>query len=241
MKRIIRLTESDLARIVRRVINEQKINPIAGLPQLTDLYNEILAEFIKIVQPKINSILGTDQFILKPMNDGTQIWFKVENKKNVFKNRNTAQTEDKFKIGDATNAVSNVTKFFKWLENQDVYIEDLQLNIFHNLKLNPYHFNSAVGNFENRFVLKFNNETLGNNDFAFDNVKVYTNESINIIAPNQVIKSIRVHDLLGRVLGTFNNVNSDSFVSKNIAKTQSPLLVEVTLENGVNKTYKVIF
>jgi hypothetical protein len=98
---------------------------VTGLPQLTDLYNEILTEFIKIIQPKINSILGTDQFILKPMNDGTQIWFKVENKKNVFKNRNTAQTEDKFKIGDATNAVLNVTKFFKWLENQDVYIESI--------------------------------------------------------------------------------------------------------------------
>jgi hypothetical protein len=64
---------------------------------------------------------------------------------------------------------------------------------------------------------------------------------MNRVTTNQTIKSIRVFDLLGRVLGTFNNVNSDSFVSKNIAKTQSALLVEVTLENGVNKTYKVIF
>lgn len=66
-------------------------------------------------------------------------------------------------------------------------------------------------------------------------------KALILSAPNQVIKSVRVHDLLGRVLGTFNNVNSDSFSSKNIAKTQSPLLVEVTLENGATKTYKVIF
>ena len=46
---------------------------------------------------------------------------------------------------------------------------------------------------------------------------------------------------LGRVLGTFNNVNSATFTSKNIAKTQTALLVEVVLDNGATKTYKVIF
>jgi len=125
--------------------------------------------------------------------------------------------------------------------DQAIYIQDLQLGITHNLKESTYSFTTDAGNYNNRFVLKFNNETLGNEDFITNNVTVYTNESINISAPNQVIKSVRVHDLLGRVLGTFNNVNSNTFSSKNIAKTQSPLLVEVTLENGATKTYKVIF
>lgn len=125
--------------------------------------------------------------------------------------------------------------------NQNIYLEDKDLNITHNLKVSPYNFTTSLGTFHNRFVLKFNNETLGNEDFIANNVTVYTNESINISAPNQVIKSVRVHDLLGRVLGTFNNVNSNTYSSKNIAKTQSPLLVEVTLENGATKTYKVIF
>ena len=124
---------------------------------------------------------------------------------------------------------------------QDIYLEDRTLGITHDLRTVPYSFTATPGTYENRFVLKFNNETLGNEDFITNNVTVYTNESINISAPNQVIKSVRVHDLLGRVLGTFNNVNSNTFSSKNIAKTQSPLLVEVTLENGATKTYKVIF
>lgn len=124
---------------------------------------------------------------------------------------------------------------------QDIYLEDRTLGITHDLRTVPYSFTAAPGTYENRFVLKFSNETLGNEDFITNTVTVYTNESINISASNQVIKSIRVHDLLGRVLGTFNNVNSNTFSSKNIAKTQSPLLVEVTLENGATKTYKVIF
>ncbi len=124
---------------------------------------------------------------------------------------------------------------------QDIYLEDRNLGITHDLRVAPYSFTATTGRFENRFVLKFNNETLGNEDFIANNVTVYTNESINISAPNQVIKSVRVHDLLGRVLGTFNNVNSNTFSSKNIAKTQSPLLVEVTLSNGTVVSKKAIY
>lgn len=142
--------------------------------------------------------------------------------------------------GIHTLGISTVDGLFE-SASQGIYLEDRNLGITHDLRVAPYSFTATTGRFENRFVLKFNNETLGNEDFIGNNVTVYTNESINISAPNQVIKSVRVHDLLGRVLGTFNNVNSDSFSSKNIAKTQSPLLVEVTLENGATKTYKVIF
>ena len=124
---------------------------------------------------------------------------------------------------------------------QDIYLEDRTLGITHDLRTVPYSFTAAPGTYENRFVLKFNNETLGNEDFIANNVTVYTNESINISAPNQVIKSVRVHDLLGRVLGTFNNVDATAFSTKNVAKTQSPLLVEVTLSNGTVVSKKTIY
>jgi hypothetical protein len=125
--------------------------------------------------------------------------------------------------------------------SQNIYLEDLTLGITHDLRVSPYFFTSAVGRFENRFVLKFSNETLGNEDFNTNNVTVYTNESINVIATNQTIKSVKIHDLLGRVVGVFNTVNSNEFKTSTIAKTQSALLVEVTLENDAKQTYKVIF
>ncbi len=125
--------------------------------------------------------------------------------------------------------------------NQNIYIEDLELGIIHNLRNSPYNFVSNTGRIENRFVLKFNNGTLGNEDFVNNPITVYSNESINILSSNENIKSVKIHDLLGRVLGTFNNINSDSFTSKNIAKTNSALLIEVTLENGLIKTFKILF
>lgn len=124
---------------------------------------------------------------------------------------------------------------------QDIYLEDRTLGITHDLRTVPYSFTATPGTYENRFVLKFNNQTLGIDDFTANAVTVYTDDNLNVTATNQTIKSVRVHDLLGKVIGTFNNVNAGTFSTRNIAKTQSPLLVEVTLENGATKTYKVIF
>lgn len=126
-------------------------------------------------------------------------------------------------------------------ENQTIYLEDLQLGITHDLRNSPYNFMANIGRIENRFVLKFNNNTLGNEDFTSNSIVVFTNDYINVTTTNETIKSIKIHDLLGRVITEVNNVNSNTFMSKNISKTQSALLVEVTLENGAIKTFKVIY
>jgi len=124
---------------------------------------------------------------------------------------------------------------------QNIYLEDTTLGITHDLRAAPYSFTANVGRFDNRFVLKFKNETLGNEDFTANTVMVYANDNINVVANNQTIKSVRVYDLLGRVLGTFNNVDATAFSTKNVAKTQSPLLVEVTLSNGTVVSKKTIY
>jgi hypothetical protein len=126
-------------------------------------------------------------------------------------------------------------------ENQNIYLEDLELGITHNLRNSPYSFVGNIGRNENRFVLKFNNNTLGNEDFILDSIVVYTDSNINIKSSNETIKSLKIHDLLGRIVSEINNVNSNQFSSNNIDKTQSTLLIEVTLESGTSKTFKVLF
>ncbi|MQP51943.1 MULTISPECIES: S-layer family protein [unclassified Flavobacterium] len=142
--------------------------------------------------------------------------------------------------GNHTIGISKVDGLFE-NENQNIYLEDLTLGIIHNLRTSPYSFTATTGRFENRFILKFNNATLGNEDFIANSVIVYTNEDININASNKIIKSVKIHDLLGRVIGIFNNVNSNTFTTSKISKTQTTLLIEVILDNGATETYKVIF
>ena len=49
--------------------------------------------------------------------------------------------------------------------NRPIYLEDRLLHIIHNLKENPYTFNTEAGRFDNRFVLRYTNYLHENKDF----------------------------------------------------------------------------
>jgi len=126
--------------------------------------------------------------------------------------------------------------------NQNIYLEDLTLNVIHDLKQSPYQFNTATGVFRNRFVLRFTNSTLGNNDFEINNsVIMYTDTNINIKSVIENIKSVEIFDLLGRNITTFKNVYNTLFTVSNISKSNNLILVRVTLGNGLTKSYKIIY
>ena len=176
------------------------------------------------------------------------IYSLIENENFIIQGRSLPfQTNDQVAIGFNVHAAGNYKIAINTVDglfletNQDIYLEDKTTNIIHNLKTSPYSFATTAGTFHDRFVLRYTNETLGQEDFTTIDVKVYATESITVMAGNQIIKSVKVYDLLGRVLGNFTNVNNSTFSSTAIAKTQSALLVEVQLTNGASKTYKVIF
>jgi hypothetical protein len=142
--------------------------------------------------------------------------------------------------GSHTIAISKVDGLFAD-EYQTIYLEDKLLNVIHDLRAVPYHFTTTTGIHDTRFVLKYNNETLGNEDFITTNgVTVYTNNTINVTASSN-IKSVTVYDVLGRTLETVRNVNNTNVSLNGIAKTQSALVVIVELENNVILSKKIIF
>lgn len=127
--------------------------------------------------------------------------------------------------------------------NQGIYVEDKTTNIIHNLKTNPYSFTSAVGTFHNRFVLRYTNETLGNDDFIYDASSVWvssTNE-LTVKSSKTEIQSVRVFDILGRELANFPNVNGFEIPLTKIQKNNSGLIIQVTLKNGIVINKKTIY
>ncbi|MCG2612177.1 M12 family metallo-peptidase [Flavobacterium sp. SM15] len=129
------------------------------------------------------------------------------------------------------------------LRSQNVFLEDLQLNIVHNLKDSNYVFSTPAGEFNNRFVLRFTNTTLGNTDFETlsNAVTVYTNSEVNIASGLGQIREVAVYDVLGRLLAEKKNVNSNSTSFSTIRKTQSALIVKVTLESGQTVDKKILY
>lgn len=128
--------------------------------------------------------------------------------------------------------------------NQNIYLEDKKLNVIHDLKANPYDFTVDNAGFENnRFVLRFTNTTLGNDDFeATSNaVVIYANDYVNVTSSLERIKEVVVYDVLGRQITSKKNINANSAVLVNVRPTQSALIVKVTLENGQVVDKKIFY
>lgn len=126
--------------------------------------------------------------------------------------------------------------------DQNIYIEDKLLNKIHDIKAAPYHFTIEAGTNENRFVLRYTNETLGNNDFLNDNsVLVVSNTNLSVVSTKNTIQSVLVFDVLGRLLVNKQNVNSLEISLHEVQKNNAPLVVQITLTNGTKVNKKVVY
>jgi hypothetical protein len=142
--------------------------------------------------------------------------------------------------GNFTIALAEVDGVFD--ANQNIYLEDKELGIIHDLKLNPYSFTATSGINNTRFVLRYKNETLGSDDFTnTDDVLVSSSNVIAIASPNQMIKSVQIHNVLGQLLVNETGISASTFEINSIQKNSVPLIIQITLENGVKVTKKIVF
>ena len=137
-------------------------------------------------------------------------------------------------------AIAAVDGLFE--RGQNIYLEDKTLSVIHDLRQNPYSFTGTSGILNDRFVLRYTNETLGNEDFEnLDNSVIVTSgNNLSITSLKETIKDVKVYDVLGRLIDNKQNVNSLNVSLNNIIKTNSALIIYVTLESGKQVIRKVL-
>lgn len=122
--------------------------------------------------------------------------------------------------------------------NQAIFLQDLELGIIHDLRSMPYSFQTNQGENNNRFNLIYKNNLHENgNDLDSNNVWLSTINNLSVHSNNQNITSVKVYDILGRVLTTKTNLSTKSLALNEILKTNSGLIIEITLDNN-NIIYK---
>lgn len=143
--------------------------------------------------------------------------------------------------GNFTIAIAEVDGLFS--TNQNIYLEDKSNGIIHNLKVNPYRFTSTAGINNSRFVIRYTNETLGSADFTGDASAVFvtSNNGLTVTSTQENIAEIEVYDLLGRKLYQSKNIDSQAHVMHSIQKTNSGLILTITLTNGKKVLKKTIY
>ena len=144
--------------------------------------------------------------------------------------------------GNYTIGIAAVDGFFTDT-NQNIYLEDKVTNIIHDLRQNPYSFTANTGNYPNRFVLRYTNETLGGDDLVTDeaNLWVISSDALSVKSTKNTIQSVRVFDVLGRQLAYYPNVEGYEVPLNTIQKNNAGLIIQVTLSNGTVVSKKAIY
>ncbi|MBS7787812.1 choice-of-anchor D domain-containing protein [Flavobacterium sp. CYK-55] len=144
--------------------------------------------------------------------------------------------------GAHTIAIRKVDGLFETTQ-QNIYIEDKQLGLIHDLRQAPYNFTSPAGRYDDRFVLRYTNEMLSNPSFESNqNVVVLTKtDCVEIHSYNQNIQQIEVYDVLGRSVFESKNIDQASFNINTISPSNQVLMVEVKLKDGTRVVQKIIY
>ncbi|WP_290839089.1 GEVED domain-containing protein [Flavobacterium sp.] len=127
-------------------------------------------------------------------------------------------------------------------ENQDIYLKDLVLDVTHDLKAGPYTFTTTAGEFQNRFVIVYNNQQLSAPVFNENSVVVYKNNgTIYINTGNMTMEDVKIFDTRGRLILEKKGVQSTETQISNLGAAEQVLIIQVTSVDNVTVSKKIVY
>lgn len=141
--------------------------------------------------------------------------------------------------GNYSIAIAGIDGVFN---TQNIYLKDTYLNVIHDIKTNPYHFNAIEGNYIDRFKIIYRDSNLGSNNYEhYNTIKVIVNNSVNIQSSNHNMDSVEVFNLIGQRINSFKAVNSNFIRLNNLQKNNTTLLLKIKLSTGDIVVRKIIY
>lgn len=125
----------------------------------------------------------------------------------------------------------------------DIFIEDKNLKIKHNLKESSYSFSTKKGIFNDRFELNFISKNLNTDNWEVEanQILVFVNNNTIVVdAVKNNIKDITIFDISGKQIYRKTKIGNSKFCIENQSFKNQILLVKVSLENGHDITRKIL-
>ena len=212
-----------------------------NLNDSSNSYNQILIGYTE------NATSGIDNLIDGKVLDAskTMIYNIIEDSEYVIQGKGLPFNEtDEIKLGLKATVAGNynisLENFDGVFTNQNIYLKDNVTQIIHDIKSSPYLFATNEGVFNNRFSVVFRNEQLSNENFDSSIVSVYVDDKkVNVVA-TEIISSIQIFDVLGKVIYSKNGIQNKQFNTNQINAANQALVLKVILENGEMITKKII-
>ena len=119
-------------------------------------------------------------------------------------------------------------------ENISIYLEDRLLNIIHDLKATPYNFTTGIGKFDERFILRYTNSTLGvdSADELEDSVIVSSENGLTISSSAEKIQSVTIYEITGKKIAEYKNINKNEVTFEKVTTSDSLKIIRIALDNN---------
>ncbi|TDX08336.1 T9SS sorting signal type C domain-containing protein [Flavobacterium sp. S87F.05.LMB.W.Kidney.N] len=149
-----------------------------------------------------------------------------------------------YKTTVATNFTISIDHADGLFDDQAVYLEDKTTGTITDLRKSNYSFDSAIGTFTDRFVLRYTSKTLGTDDFENSESGVLVSVQSKVIKVNSTtenIKEVQIYNIGGQLIYTKNKIDLNEFQISNLQSGNQVLLAKVILDNDHTVTKKIIF
>lgn len=139
----------------------------------------------------------------------------------------------------------SIDHFDGLFEGQDVFLKDKLLNTIHNLKEEAYVFSSAIGTFDERFEIVYQQAALGTDTPPInpEGIIVYKDSDLTIAVSSGtiVMKEIKVYDIAGRLISHQKGIDSTVAAINNLPQTHQVLIVDVLTIEDQKVVKKIVF
>lgn len=129
------------------------------------------------------------------------------------------------------------------LDTHAIYLEDKAINSIHNLRNSNYTFTTSVGTFDDRFVLRYTDKTLGTDDFKDIDEAILVSvkdKVIKISSNEESIRDVSIFDVSGKLLYSKKKIGSKDLQIANLQSGNQVMLIKISLQNDVTSTIKII-
>jgi uncharacterized delta-60 repeat protein len=130
------------------------------------------------------------------------------------------------------------------LARQNVFVEDKLNNSIINLKNENLTFTTAVGVFNDRFVMRFTNKNLALTEIEKEEESVVVfneNQQLQVNSTKEFIDEISIYDLAGRKIYGRNDINKIDFSLLNLVSNHQALVINIVLQNGHSVVRKIVY
>ncbi|TXD82179.1 hypothetical protein ESY86_15200 [Subsaximicrobium wynnwilliamsii] len=125
-------------------------------------------------------------------------------------------------------------------QEQALYVEDLYLNLSHDLRQSPYSFTAIAGTVNDRFVLRYTAPTLSTNQVTSLDTFAFINNGVLKVQSSQDIEAVQIYDLTGKAIANYIPESLSKRFSKDFNFARGLYFAVITLENGFTVKKKLL-